>query len=119
LGYAVVGLLVGAAVNVMLNLIASAIQQKAFSDQFSDQSVVVLVVLSLIGLIAGYWLGTAVDAPEVVLNSHEQIQDSTEGVQITRLAALWSIIHIKGKNTSIKDVISLGSNIKINTKQDE
>ena len=115
--YAFIGLLVGAAVNIMLNMIAAAIQQKAFSDHFNDQSIVILVALSLLGLIIGYWLGTAVDVPESVINSHEQTQDSGKIVKVTRLMALWSFIRIKGKGITITDVVSLGSDIEIDTKK--
>jgi hypothetical protein len=113
--YALIGLLVGGIVDVLLNLLAAAIQQHAFQNQFNEQSIWVLLVLTIVGSLVGYWLGGKIRVSPLV-ESNTPLPDAGGSSAITRLQALLSWIKLRGKGVHLSEILSIASKIDIDTR---
>jgi hypothetical protein len=113
--YAIVGLLVGAAVDILVNLIAAAIQQRAFPGQFSTSAIVWLVGLAVVGLLIGYWLSGPVQLP-VSPSTQPGSRGKPTGVTLTRFRALLSYGKLRGMGIHLNDILLIGSRLDIDTK---
>jgi len=114
--YALSGLLIGAIVNILINLLSAAIQQQAFTNQFNRQSIWLLISMSLVGLLTGYWLSAQVPiltaAPSKTFN-----KGNTQ--TITRLNALFSYAKLRGKGISLGEILLIGSKLDIDTRDED
>lgn len=118
--YALIGLIVGAAVDLLINLLAGAIQQRAFGDQFSSQSVLWLAGLAVAGLLIGYWLGGAVAVPAAAAPAQTPASPAADKpVEITRLKALLSYGKLRGQGIRLSDILLIGSRLDIDTRDEE
>lgn len=119
--YAIIGLLIGAAVDLLINLLAAAAQQRVFFDQFNDHSVWWLVGLTAVGLLMGYWLGEKL---ELTISETTQTKDVISSkvvpktVSMTRLRAFFSYTKLRGKGIHLSDLVLIGSRIVVDTRED-
>jgi hypothetical protein len=113
--YAIVGLFVGAAVDLGINLLAAALREQAFADHFSQGSLWGLLVLTVAGLLVGYWLGGPVQVPAPASRPAAP-PDTSGSVTITRLRALLSYARLRGKGIHLSDILLIGSRIEIDTE---
>jgi hypothetical protein len=115
--YAIIGLVIGAAVDLLINLLAAALQQHAFADQFSQHSIWWLAGLAVVGLLLGYWLGAELQLPASTAPSTDP--PATTGKRktttITRLRALLSYAKLRGRGIHLSDILLIGSRLDIDT----
>jgi len=114
--YAFSGLLIGAIVNILINLLAAAIQQQAFANQFNRQSIWLLISMSLVGLLVGYWLSAQVPAPT---GTPSKPLNKLNTQTMTRLNALFSYTKLRGKGISLGEILLIGSKLDIDTRDED
>lgn len=123
--YGFIGLIIGAIVEIIIHLIAISLHEGPFKISFSKWSFILLVVLALLGLLAGRWLGSEVPMPDKNQNIERLGRPSarpplnTQGVKVTRLRALLSSLKIRGRGVSLDDVKARGSRIDIDTRDED
>lgn len=114
--YALSGLLIGAAVNILINLLSAAIQQQAFANQFNRYSIWLLIIMSIIGLLIGYWLSAQVPIPTSPLSKPS---NKLNVYTVTRLNALFSYAKLRGKGIGLGEILLIGSKLDIDTRDED
>jgi hypothetical protein len=119
--YAIVGLLLAAGADLAINLLGAAIQQVAFADQFDTAAIVFLVVISVVGTLAGYWLGKELElplpaTPPPTTGAQPAATGQPGTLKITRLRALLSYAKLRGMGIDLNDILLIGSRLDIDTR---
>lgn len=114
--YAIVGLIIGAAVDFSIDLLSASIQQQPLGAQLTNQSSIVwLIAFIIVGLLLGYWLGGPVKVPASATPQAERTPTG-KFVTITRFKALLSYGKLRGQGIHLSDILLIGSRLDIDTK---
>ena len=119
--YAIAGLLFAAGADLAINLLGAALQQVTFADQFDTAATVFLVAISVVGTLAGYWLGRELEiplpaTPSSTTGAQPASTDPSGTLKITRLRALLSYAKLRGMGIQVKDILLIGSRLDIDTR---
>jgi predicted PurR-regulated permease PerM len=105
---ALLGAFIGFLISVLGNLVSSWFEQKVLKNIFSDNIVLIIIGLSIIGIVLA-WVIERNQGKE----QEEKINTNKNAVNFQRLHLFWSRLVSRGKNVSIHDVLSVGSEINI------
>lgn len=107
------GGVIGFVLGISGNLISGWIQDELFKNVFSTNRLAVIFFVSITGIAVAYFLDKSSQSENKSTKSTRTIID------LSTIKLWWSKFKVKGKRIAINDIFSVGSEIDINSEEQD